>query len=92
LARGNDSRRKQPELWRVKMIAIDIPMPEKCYDCPCLHVMFGDKYCPASGMHLNVTPNTEGRPRCCPLTDLPDGLYQVQGEEIWKYHGKGEKR
>ena len=34
----------------------------------------------------------DGRPDWCPLIDLPDGLYQVQGEKIWKYHGKGEKR
>ena len=51
-------------------------MPERCFYCPCLRVSFGDKYCSIIGIYLNITPDTEGRSKLCPLieTEIEDDL------------------
>ena len=82
------------------MIAInDMQMPSSCYECNMYWVSdWGWAYCRASKSITFIrTCDTytyleyKKRHDECPLTDLPDGLYQVQGDKIWKYHGKGEK-
>ena len=66
-------------------------MPSGCLFCQFEH---GIDCNAVRGKHENIRQYIidGGRPNDCPLTDLPDGLYQVQGEKIWKYHGKGEKK
>ena len=69
------------------MIAINgMEMPSGCLFCP-----FEYGFDCRNRESIRKSARGDGRPDWCPLTDLPDGLYQVQGEKIWKYHGKGKR-
>ena len=83
------------------MIAIkNMEMLHDCPMCPMSHWAYNGDFtgCNVAGGKRHIRKSdrefweSSSRPDWCPLTDLPDGLYQVQGEKIWKYHGKGEKR
>lgn len=54
------------------MIAIDLPMPEGCEDCPCFH----DAACCVEGFRITTTlgylERREKREEWCPLIDLTD--------------------
>ena len=52
--------------------------PEHCVTCKF------DRFYECMITHDSV-PVEEGRLDNCPLIELSDGLWQVQGEEIWKY-------
>lgn len=71
------------------MIAIkNVKMP----DGGCLFCSFDYGFNCRNRESIRKSARGDGRPDWCPLIDLSDGLYQVQGEKIWKYKGKGEKR
>lgn len=54
------------------MIAIDMPMPKGCEDCPCFH----DAACYVEGWRMDTTldwiERKEKREEWCPLIDLTD--------------------
>jgi len=54
------------------MIAIDMPMPKGCEDCPCFH----DAACYAEGWRKSIAlgwiERKEKREEWCPLIDLTD--------------------
>ena len=65
----------------------DMQMPETCAHCR----LMVDGWCYAMQAESHYGIRTDGKPEWCPLIALPDGLYQVQGESIWKYHRRGER-
>lgn len=50
------------------MIAIDMPIPNNCDECPCEH----DAACYAEGWRNPNLYDYKGRPEQCPLIDLTD--------------------
>ena len=53
------------------MIAIDVPMPDNCCDCPCCADLGYDVVCLAYGGHLlSGEPFEKRRMPFCPLIDL----------------------
>lgn len=50
------------------MIAIDMPMPNNCDECPCEH----DAACYANGYRNPERYEYKSRPADCPLIDLTD--------------------
>lgn len=76
------------------MIAIkDVEKPSDCWSCP-LYFILSRKdagYCYPSAKAIDFE-KAKYEYTDCPIIDLQDGLYQVKGEKIWKYHGKGEKK
>ena len=75
-------------------VAININMPQNCTECPISHTEYTHeglkrvcgllaKYCGYESDRVMLDD--------CPLMELTDGLYQAQGERIWKYQGKGKR-
>lgn len=53
------------------MIAIDVPMPKNCEDCPCFADLEYDAVCNAYDGHLlSGEPYEKRRMPFCPLIDL----------------------
>lgn len=73
------------------MIAIKgMEMPSGCLFCQFGHG-FNCNAARGEPKYIRQYVRDGGRPDDCPLTDLPDGLYQVQNGRIWKYKGRGER-
>ena len=55
------------------MIALNIPMPEKCGKCPCFHAAY-PMHCQAVKADPNkdiIAPYGMPRPKWCPLVEAP---------------------
>ena len=70
-------------------VLIDMKMPQNCGECRLMVNAWC--YALADDDERGIGIRYDRRPDFCPLTELSDGLYQVQGERIWKYQGKGKR-
>lgn len=85
------SRTAEDEKW-CGMIAIKgMKMPKICLGCSFCRVVDYGAMLFCNVLYTPCTAGNERRLDNCPLTELHDGLYQIQAEKIWKYHGKGER-